>query len=126
MILSNACFAKTHVFISFSMPKESIKQWISQADKANAQVYLRGFINDSFKQTMLEASFLVNENSREGFLLEPKLFEKFKIEKVPAVVFVEDNQEYVVVYGDIGLKAAAESAMSRQHSDAAKKVFHDL
>lgn len=127
LMFVNSCWAQsTHIFISFSMPKTSIQQWLSQAEKAHAQVHLRGFINNSFKQTMAEAGTLFKKDNYEGFLLDPKIFEQFKIEKVPAVVFVEDNQDYVVLYGDIGLKAAAEAAITRTNSGAAKKTLNDI
>lgn len=117
--------AGVHIFISFSMPKTSIKQWIEQADKANVQVYLRGFVKDSFKQTVIESSEIISESS-PGFILDPKMFDKFKIEKVPAVVFEEKGHEPIIVYGDIGLLAAAEAAQRLTGSAKAIEVITDL
>lgn len=123
MMLSPSCFAHaTHIFISFSMPKQSIMQWLEQAKKANANVYLKGFINNSFKQTINEASKVTTEQSAP-FLLDPKSFEKFDIRQVPAVVFVDDNQEPITVYGDIGLSAAANIVAVRTKCVAAEEVI---
>ncbi len=126
MILNSGCFAETKVFVSFSMPRTSIQQWLEQADRAKAQVYIRGFVNNSFTDTMKEAATLVKESSQEGFLLDPKSFERFHIDKVPAVVFIDDNQEPIVIYGDIGLQAAAERALAKASSVAAEKVLRNL
>jgi type-F conjugative transfer system pilin assembly protein TrbC len=124
--MSNICYAEgTHIFISFSMPKTSIKQWLEQGAKANAQVYLRGFVKDSFKETIIESSEIIDEGS-PGFLLDPKMFEKYKIEKVPAVVFEEKGQEPIIVYGDIGLLAAAEAVHRVTDNANAEKVISYL
>ncbi|MBI2792172.1 MAG: type-F conjugative transfer system pilin assembly protein TrbC [Gammaproteobacteria bacterium] len=126
ILMSNNCFAhSTKVFISFSMPEMSIKQWLQQAEKANAQVYLRGFVENSFKKTINRATLVIKDNS-QGFLLDPKEFEKHKIEKVPAVVFVDDNQEPITVYGDMGLLPAAQLVATRAESKSAKEVIEKL
>lgn len=116
----------THIFISFSMPRASILQWIEQAEKTQSSVHLRGFVNNSFKETMQVSNELLKNNQNGGLLLDPKLFEHYHIQTVPAVVFVEDNQEPVIVYGDIGLKAAAEMALARVNLRVARKVLDDL
>jgi len=126
MMMSNSCFAHVaKVFISFSMQEMSIKQWLQQAEKAHAQVYLRGFVDNSFKKTINQATLVIKDNS-QGFLLDPKEFERYKIEKVPAVVFVDDNQESITVYGDVGLLPAAQLAATRAESKAAKEVIEKL
>jgi type-F conjugative transfer system pilin assembly protein TrbC len=107
------------------MPEMSIKQWLQQAEKANAQVYLRGFVENSFKKTINRATLVIKDNS-QGFLLDPKEFEKHKIEKVPAVVFVDDNQEPITVYGDMGLLPAAQLVATRAESKSAKEVIEKL
>lgn len=126
MFASNAFAQSTHIFISFSIPKTSIAQWLEQAEKSNAVVHLRGFVNNSFKQTVMAAEGLVKKDNHGGFLIDPKMFEQYKIEKVPAVVFVEDDQNHTVIYGDVGLKAAAEIAMTRSDSKVAKEVLSSL
>lgn len=126
MMMSNSCFAHVaKVFISFSMPEMSIKQWLQQAEKAHTQVFLRGFVDNSFKKTINKATLVIKDNS-QGFLLDPKEFERYKIEKVPAVVFVDDNQEFITVYGDVGLLPAAQLAATRAESKAAKEVIEKL
>jgi type-F conjugative transfer system pilin assembly protein TrbC len=92
------------VFISFSMPKESIRGWISQTRKANAAIYIRGLVNNSFKDTIISVKKLV-EDQPGGLLIDPTLFKKYSITQVPAVVVTSEN-DFDVVYGDVTLDYA--------------------
>lgn len=94
------------VFVSFSMPKESIKAWIDQAGKIGAGVYIRGLVNNSFKDTAKAVSDLVQDN-KGGLLIDPTLFKKYVIVQVPAVVLV-DKENFDLVYGDVTLDCALE------------------
>jgi conjugal transfer pilus assembly protein TrbC len=94
------------IFVSFSMPKESIKGWITQAQKPQASVYIRGLVNNSFKDTKDEVAELVKDQSG-GLLIDPSLFQKFGIMQVPAVV-VTKNDNFDVIYGDVSLDYALE------------------
>jgi conjugal transfer pilus assembly protein TrbC len=97
------------IFVSFSMPKESIKGWIAQAQKVGASVYIRGLVNNSFKDTAKAVSELVQDQVG-GVLIDPNLFKKYSITQVPAVVVVngKDEKEDFVVYGDVSLDYALE------------------
>lgn len=92
------------IFISFSMPKESIKSWIAQARKIRAAVYIRGLINNSFKDTTKAVSELV-QGQPGGLLIDPSLFKKYSIMQVPAVVVPSVN-DFGVVYGNVSLDYA--------------------
>ena len=43
------------IFISFSMPEESLKQWIAQAQRIHAPLIIRGLINNSFTETQAKS-----------------------------------------------------------------------
>ncbi len=92
------------IFVSFSMPKESIKGWINQARKINAAVYIRGLVNNSFKDTTLAVHELVKEQPG-GLLIDPTLFKKYAVTQVPAVVVTSGN-DFDVIYGDVTLDYA--------------------
>jgi conjugal transfer pilus assembly protein TrbC len=94
------------IFVSFSMPKESIKGWITQAKKVGAAVYIRGLVNNSFKDTAKIISGLVQDQSG-GLLIDPTLFKKHSITQVPAVVVV-NRESFDVIYGDVTLDYALE------------------
>jgi type-F conjugative transfer system pilin assembly protein TrbC len=111
-LLTSSSFASNIIiFVSFSMPKESIKQWIKEGQEINAPVVIRGLINNSFKET-INVLYQLNKESTGGVQLDPTLFKKYQIDKVPAVL-VTDTEHCLsnqtckkhddVVYGDVTL-----------------------
>lgn len=96
------------IFVSFSMPKASLKGWMTQAQKINAPIYIRGLVNNSFKDTFKAVGELV-EDQKGGVLIDPPLFKKYSITQVPAVVVREqDSNLFDIVYGDVTLDYALE------------------
>lgn len=90
------------IFISFSMSDTSIRQWAVQAEQLGAKLVLRGFVGNSFKETVVAAHRLFAKDNLGGFIIDPFAFQKYQIQTVPAVV-AEVDGEYDVVFGDIGL-----------------------
>ncbi|CAM4390865.1 MAG: hypothetical protein LEGION0398_MBIBDBAK_00169 [Legionellaceae bacterium] len=103
------------VFVSFSMPKESLEEWLLQAKKANANLVLRGLFHNSFKETASLLKPLV-EKTKSGFLLDPTLFRRYGIKQVPAVI-VEGQDGAAIVYGNAGLPYAL-SKISSETTEA--------
>lgn len=108
----NAPSSPVLIFVSFSMPKASLRGWLKQADRLNAPVIIRGLVHNSFRDTTTAVMALVTDN-RGGVQLDPTLFKRFHIDKVPAVVVIdtaclakEDCQNFHVVYGDVTLDYA--------------------
>lgn len=104
------------IFVSFSMPKESIKGWMNDAEKIHSPVLVRGLVNNSFKETTKKIMAL-SEDNHGGVQLDPQLFKAFDIKQVPAVVVIQDIQcvttktcsgTYDVVYGNVHLDYALE------------------
>ena len=106
------------IFISFSMPPTSIQQWAEQAKTLNAPLIVRGLVHDSFPETQQAVAALSQEKSY-GVVLDPRLFEKYHITQIPAVVLRRhastacspsqscwQNDSFDVVVGDVGLEAA--------------------
>ncbi len=116
------------IFVSFSMPKESIKGWIAQAQKAKAAIYIRGLINNSFKDTAKAISELVQnqENQAGGILIDPNLFKKYSITQVPAVVVIKNEKnDFDVIYGDVSLDYALDK-ISNSMQEEEKEGKKDL
>lgn len=100
------------VFASFSMPKESLKNYLIEARKIQAPLLIRGLINNSFKDTTKAVMALLPDN-KGGMLLDPTLFKRFNIKKVPAVVVIDKTcllddkcADYDVIYGNVTLAYA--------------------
>lgn len=111
------------IFVSFSMPKASLKGWMTQAQRINAPIYIRGLINNSFKDTFKAVGELV-EDQKGGVLIDPPLFKKYSITQVPAVVVREqDSNLFDVVYGDVTLDYALEKIVKMSsRTDSAQVV----
>jgi type-F conjugative transfer system pilin assembly protein TrbC len=90
------------VFISTSMSKTSIKQWAKQADAIGAQLVIRGFVNNSFKDTVILAQELFSADNVGGFDVDPLKFKAYEIQVVPCVV-LDVGGKADRVQGDIGL-----------------------
>jgi type-F conjugative transfer system pilin assembly protein TrbC len=104
------------IFVSFSMPADSLKLWLEQAHKAGAKVVIRGLVNNSFKQTRLAVGQLLGKNIG-GLQIDPTLFSRFAINKVPAVVVTVSSAcpknvscmpDFDVIYGNSSLNYALE------------------
>lgn len=94
--------AQLIVFISTSMPPKSIKQWAAQADILGAELVIRGFVNNSFKETVALARNLFEEDKVGGFNIDPLKFKQYSVEVVPTVI-LDVSGAIDVVQGDIGL-----------------------
>ena len=118
------------IFVSFSMPKESIKGWIAQAQTIGAAVYIRGLINNSFKDTTKTVFELVKDQSG-GLLIDPTLFKKYSITQVPAVVVQDNNHSSsgqnnsnsTVIYGDVTLDCALEKISNAVQNSTQKHLL---
>lgn len=80
------------VFVSFSMPRKSLRALLSQARQAGATVLLRGLVNNSFQDTKTAFADLATEASDgkaadiAGLSVDPKLFNLFRVTAVPVFV----------------------------------------
>ena len=119
------------VFISFSMPEQSLKLWAMQAAQLKAPLVLRGFWHNSLEASTQKAFELFGEDMPE-LLVDPEAFERFHIQAVPAVVVVppESQKEpagsaqspsFDLVYGDTSLEEAL-TLMGSRGSPAIQKI----
>lgn len=75
---------------------------------------IRGLVNSSFKDTAQRIADLI-KNHAAGLAIDPTLFQKFGITKVPAVVItnsancseqIDCMKNFDVIYGDVPLNYA--------------------
>ena len=124
------------IFVSFSMSDESISSYLHDARKIHASVVIRGLINNSFKDTFLKMTNIVKQAGGGGVELNPPLFKKFSITRVPAVVLLPNDSSRVtgkssfaesdfdVIYGDIPLYDALKTI--RDHGAVSQKKADEL
>ena len=74
------------ILVSFSMPAESLERLAAQAGKAGATLVLRGMVDDSMKRTAEVAAEFVKSHPGAQFQIDPTLFRRFAVTRVPAFV----------------------------------------
>ncbi len=112
------------IFASFTMPNESLKRLVSQANRVGASVVLRGFNNNSLKETALAIHALGETGG--NMVINPKSFTQYKIEAVPTVVLTKaeaidtaDEQgcalpeHFIALSGDVSLDYALAQIVQR-------------
>lgn len=72
------------VFISFSMPIQSLKQLVMQAARYNGVLVLRGLYRSSMLQTVERLHALRKEGVRA--IIHPQLFAEFEVGAVPTFI----------------------------------------
>ncbi len=120
------------VFVSFSMPHQSLEAILRDAKKIHATVVIRGLINNSFQSTMLRIAELVKTSGGDGMVLNPLWFKRLAIKQVPSVVVVpegsicftkdacSEDRDYDRITGDIPLSAALK--MIRDKGNVAQAI----
>lgn len=90
------------VFVSFSMPEQSLKQLAKQVKEKKGVLVLRGLHNNSYKQT-LKKIYSITKDAQSGFVVDPRLFEEFQVETVPTFIKKQSDSLYQKVSGDVSL-----------------------
>lgn len=91
---------KLLIFVSSSMPQESLKALFHQAQEVGATLIFRGLIEESFMKT--KAFFEALQINGE---INPPLFETYGITQVPTFV-IREGDNYDSVQGNISLQEA--------------------
>ncbi len=97
------------IFVSFSMPKQSLEQWLAVSNQLHIPLVLRGMMDNSIKKTEAAIIPLV-QKVHGGFQINPVLFRSFDIQQVPAIVVINhhgchtdsecgDKKQFDVIYG---------------------------
>lgn len=118
------------VFVSFSMPEESLKRIAYETKKAGGTMFLRGFVNDNLSQTVKASEKLINLGAQ--IQIHPELFKNYEITQVPAYVLTKAGNEvsagcngkssctdYVSVVGDGSLKTVLDRMSRSKNSTLA-------
>jgi conjugal transfer pilus assembly protein TrbC len=80
-----------YVFISLSMPEQGLKELLIGAKEKEFVPVLRGFKNDSYKETVKALEALIKETGY-GVIVEPDLYRTFEINVVPTYVISEKKE----------------------------------
>lgn len=147
---------RIYLFISASVPNPTIRHYvkvISDLGEPNIRIVMRGFVGGAkfLKPTMAFLKEILFTNpecnpSRERCstyrtqaIIDPLLFRKYRIEKVPAFVYapsltISDNQmseglsgdkasDHYLIYGDVSLKYALQLFLRERKSPGLEGLF---
>lgn len=107
------------IFVSFSMPRESLLRIVEQSERTGARLVFRGFHGDKMTDMAEHTSALLGKHRVEA-VIHPPAFTQFKVNQVPALVLAQsdagdqlDNgcaqpDRYVKVTGDVSQDFALE------------------
>ncbi len=98
---------KPLIFVSASMPIESLKRLAYQAVQHGAILVIRGMVNGSMRET----AKLVDQIDHP-LEIDPKLFERFEVHKVP-VFMIPHKEAWHKVSGNVELNFALEKAIQK-------------
>jgi len=107
------------IFVSFSMPRESLLRIVEQSERTGARLIFRGFNGDKMTDMAAHISALLGKHRVEA-VIHPPAFSQFKVDQVPALVLAQSDagnqldsgcaqpDRYVKVTGDVSQDYALE------------------
>jgi conjugal transfer pilus assembly protein TrbC len=100
------------VFVSFSMPKASLKELSDQRQKYGATLVLRGLHEGSFSKTKDK----ILEISQDGLQLDinPELFREYDVHQVPTFVLIKGGKEVNRLLGNVTLEFAHQKLLEEE------------
>jgi len=132
---------KIYIFISSSIPMYTLRNYAVELDRLrdpNIVMVMRGFVNGMkyFKPTLEFLKKLLVKNPSQDFRrgnvmwanveIDPRLFRKYGIKRVPAIAYVKGDGNAYVIYGDVSLKYAVEKFKEETRSSSLKLIFDAL
>ena len=91
-----------YVFVSFSMPKDTLKALAREVKAHKGVLVIRGLVENSFVQTAKRL-----QEVGEGVILDPTLFKDYDVKVVPTFV-LNHKHAYQKIAGNISLAYALE------------------
>lgn len=94
-----------YIFVSLSIPDETLKSLYQDAKKQDIPLVLRGLMDESFKKTAEHLGSL-------GIAAEinPQLFKKYQIKRVPTFLSVK-KKDFYTLSGNVTLKYAQQKLL---------------
>ncbi|MEF8726911.1 MAG: type-F conjugative transfer system pilin assembly protein TrbC [Accumulibacter sp.] len=78
------------VFVSFSLPRETLQRIVHQSERSGAVLVLRGLKGHSLTETGEEIARLVGERN-VTVLIHPPAFQQFQVRQVPSLVLARSG-----------------------------------
>lgn len=82
---------RAFLFASFSLPEPSLRAMMGEAQRFDVPIIFRGFVNNSVYDTQVAIQRVFGDDAETiGFTIDPTLFTRFDITRVPQVVVTRD------------------------------------
>lgn len=135
---------KLFIVISSSIPKHILKNYFEMLQNVNTDVtfVLRGTIGGvkKIKPTLdwIQEILTKNDNTRYEYnvIIEPRIVDKYKIERLPAVLYVKNynpsyteeltDEEHYLYYGAVDIDYALEKINGDIKSSGIKKILDKI
>lgn len=105
------------VFVSFSMPPQLLRQTLIDSAHLHIPAILNGLHHNSMKETALKVMALSQNIPGLNLQIDPTQFERFGINKVPALI-VSNGDQFDVIYGNLPLREALSRITDHQTAGA--------
>ncbi len=96
------------LFVSLGMPTLVLRQYLQQSEQYHIPVVIRGLLNNDYATTNDALYKILHPENKDpidsGVEIDPLWFKDFGISKVPALVVVDDQQNFAVVYGNVPMQ----------------------
>jgi conjugal transfer pilus assembly protein TrbC len=122
------------VFVSFSLPRETLQRIVSQSEKSGAVLVLRGLKGNSLTRMGEEIAELVGDRN-VTVIIHPPAFKQFNVEQVPSLVLAKSGQaskitedgcapatSFIKIDGDVTQDYALD--LIERHASVWAKVAH--
>ena len=83
-----------YMFISLSLHKNTLRSLLESAKRYGGTLVLRGLKDNSWKETLALMLPIMKEYG-EGIILDPILFKRFKVKKVPTILVTEEERDFL-------------------------------
>lgn len=136
--VSDFSTGRAYLFISASIPKETLKALLNDAGKYNVSVFLKGNIGPDplkFAGTQAFIHSLGEIDTPPELFIHPDAFKMFKIDKVPALVVASDHvsdnldeqgcaapNDFDIIRGDLNIASNLRTIFERTGSPDVKDV----
>ncbi|WP_037213943.1 MULTISPECIES: type-F conjugative transfer system pilin assembly protein TrbC [spotted fever group] len=108
-LLKNTLQSQIYIFVSFSMPDSTLKNYFIEAEKISAKLIMRGLKNNAFVKSKAKA-----DEIGISFNIDPELFEKYQITAVPVIVIDNNQGKIKKLAGHIALNDALQIMQEEQ------------
>lgn len=111
-------------FVSFSIPDDGLKEMMVDARGFHIPSVLNGFHENDIRKTAVKIFNLTKEGNKGGVMIDPRLFSRYNIKAVPALVVTCENNKFDIIYGSARIENALEYISRRgECANKAKEIL---